>query len=91
MLDIYDVAATIELSMLPRHFCRSSLACSKTEFECAPQIPPPSIEGNLLYPAHHFEFGNIPGDLPLGYVQERGDVLIGHVAFLSILCKAVNL
>ncbi len=91
MMDISVVAATIELSMLPRHFCRGRFDRSETELQCAPQESLPSVKGNFLDPPDGFQFGDIPGDLPLGYVQERGDVPIGHVAFLSIFCKAVDL
>ncbi len=91
MMDISVVAATIELSMLPGHFCRGRFDRPETELQCAPQESSSTVEGNLFYPTDGLQFGDISGNLPLGYIQERGNVLIGHVAFLSVLCKAVDL
>ncbi len=91
MMDISVVAAMTELSMLPRHFCRGRFDRSETELQCALQESSSTVEGNLHYPANGLQLVDISGDLPLGNVQERGDVPIGHVAFFSIFCKAVDL
>ena len=91
MVDTIVIAATTELSMLPGHFCRFWYACPEIEFECTFEISFSPVEGNFLYPTDGLQFGDISRNLPLGYVQERGDVPIGHIAFLSVFRKAVYL
>ncbi len=91
MVDTIVIAATTRSSMQPGHNGPIWADRSETELECTSEISFSPVEGHFLDPAKCLQFGDISGNLPFGDVQERSDVLIGHITFLSVLRKAVDL